>query len=273
MTPRVSIIMATYNCADTVAEAIESIVNQNYPHWELIICDDASTDNTVNIIQSYAKANPAQIILLSNECNSKLSYSLNRCLDAARGEYIARMDADDLSSPNRIEQQADFLDRNPNIQVVGTTMRRFNDKGLHDLVESPQSPNTKYLRHGVPFSHATIMMRRQPFLSLRYNTSNRTVRGQDYDLWFRFFAAGFTGQNLSEPLYLVREDESALRRRTAKTRFNSWRTAMIGLKSLEAPISWYVYPTLQLGKTVVPIWLIKKYREAQAKIAKDAVST
>lgn len=273
MTPRVSIIMATYNCADTVTEAIESIVNQTYSNWELIICDDASTDDTLSIIQSYALTYPVQIIVLSNKCNSKLSYSLNRCLDVARGEYIARMDADDLSSPDRIEQLVDFLDRNSNMQVVGTTMRRFNGQGLHDLVESPQSPDTKDLRHGVPFSHATIMMRRQPYLSLKYNTGSRTIRGQDYELWFRFFAAGFSGQNLLDPLYLVREDERALRRRTAKTRFNSWRTAMIGLKSLEAPISWYLYPTLQLSKTIVPIRLIKKYREWQAKSAKDAAST
>jgi len=265
--------MATYNCADTISDAVNSIIGQTYPYWELIICDDASTDATLDIIQSYKLRFPDQIVIISNSINSKLSYSLNRCIDLARGEYVARMDADDISAPTRLERQVQYLDQHVDVQAVGTYMQRFNDEGEHDIVKSPSDPDEKSLSHGVPFSHATIMMRKHGYSLLKYDTGNRTIRGQDYDLWFRFFASGFKGHNLSEPLYLVREDERALRRRTAKTRFDSWRTAMIGMKSLGAPISWYLYPTLQLGKTIVPIWLIKKIRASQARAARDEVAT
>lgn len=99
--PEISLIMAVYNCQDTVAEAIDSIIGQTFQDFECIICDDCSTDDTYRIVCEFANEYPDRIVVLRNERNEKLAYSLNHCLRHAKGEYIARMDGDDISLPER----------------------------------------------------------------------------------------------------------------------------------------------------------------------------
>jgi len=268
MSPKVSIIMAAYNCAATLEDAVRSLLVQTFTDWELIICDDASTDETPVILKGLQEQNPGKIVLLSNEANSKLSFSLNRCLGVAQGEYIARMDTDDLSAPTRLARQVEHLNQNPEDAVVGTWVQRFNSEGFNDYLKPVPHPEASSLCWGTPFIHATIMMRSSIFQELRYVVSNRTVRGQDYDLWFRFFATGHRGSNLQEALYFVREDEQAIRRRTAKSRFFNWQTAMIGMKRLDAPPSWYLAPSIELLKALVPTRAALAYRRHQARRAK-----
>ena len=105
----ISIIMGIYNCAETLSDAIDSIIAQTYDNWELIMCDDGSTDNTYNIAQEYKERYPDKIVLLKNEKNMGLNYTLNKCLEVASGEYIARMDGDDISLPTRFEKEIGFL--------------------------------------------------------------------------------------------------------------------------------------------------------------------
>lgn len=265
MSPKVSIIMSVFNGADTLDSALESLRDQSMSDWELVVCDDASTDDTAQLLIDFAKDFPGQVTVLRNDSNRRLSYSLNRCLGAARGTYIARMDADDLNAPDRLEKQVDFLDQNLEIDLVGSTMRRFDSHGLHDVVPVPSQPTAANLRDGTPFAHGTVMMRAEVFKELGYLVSKRTVRGQDYDLWFRFFASGHTGANLMEPLYFVREDINAIRRRTAKSRFHNWQTAMVGMRALNAPVSWYVRPSLSLLKALIPSHAMRLFRRWQAR--------
>ena len=105
MEEKVSIIMGIYNCQDTLPEAIDSILEQTYTNWELILCDDCSTDNTYSIAEQYKNKYPEKIILIRNSENKKLAFTLNHCLEYATGEYVARMDGDDISAPNRFEKQ------------------------------------------------------------------------------------------------------------------------------------------------------------------------
>ena len=105
--------MGIYNCADTLSEAIDSIINQTYTNWQLILCDDCSTDNTYNVAKSYQEKYPEKIVLVRNEVNSRLAFSLNHCLKYADGEFIARMDGDDISVSNRFEVQLKFLNDHP----------------------------------------------------------------------------------------------------------------------------------------------------------------
>lgn len=105
---KISIIMGIYNCAETLSTAIESIFEQTYDDWELIMCDDGSTDNTYKIAQDIAKRFPEKVILLKNEYNMRLAATLNHCLKYARGKYVARMDADDICIANRLETQLEF---------------------------------------------------------------------------------------------------------------------------------------------------------------------
>ena len=107
--PKVSVIMGIYNCERTLAESIESILSQSYKNWELILCDDASTDGTLRIAKQYAAHYSDCIKLIQNKTNKRLAASLNHCLSHATGDYIARQDGDDLSFPRRLEKQVAFL--------------------------------------------------------------------------------------------------------------------------------------------------------------------
>ncbi len=242
---RVSVIMATYNCEDTLKRSIESILNQTYSDWEFVICDDCSTDSTYKILQEYKEKYPEKFLILRNEKNSKLPYSLNQCLAVASGEYIARMDADDVSLPERFEKQVAYLDAHSEHAVVGTSMVRFDENSDYDVYKAEKNPNRFTLYKRVPFCHATIMMRKSAYDALNgYVVSNRTERGQDLDLWFRFYAMGFEGNNLDEPLFKVLEDRNAIKRRKFKYSLYMTQTRYLGFKMLKYPISkWYLILT------------------------------
>ena len=217
-------IMGVYNCQETVEESIESILHQTYENWELIICDDASTDGTYEKVLSYTKRHPERIRLIRNQQNQRLAASLNRCLAEARGELIARQDGDDLSVPVRLEKQVHFLDTYPEYDVVGTAMTVFDETGTKGVRALVSEPDRKVLARGTPFCHGTIMMRASAYKALQgYRSVKTTRRMEDIDLWIRFFAAGRKGFNLQEPLYLVREDEAAFQRRKFRYSMdNAW---------------------------------------------------
>ncbi len=264
---KVSVIMGIYNCSEYLPDAINSILNQTYKNFELILCDDKSTDNTYEVAKTFADMYPDKIILIQNEVNSKLSYTLNHCLKYASGEYVARMDADDLSTPDRLQKQVEFLESHLDIDLVGTSMKRFDDDGEIDVVLKPEFPNKYDLKKGVPFNHATIMTYKRVYDAVSgYRVSKMTVRSQDYDLWFRFFAKGFKGVNLAEPLYLVREDAAAIRRRTFKVRWNVIKIRYHGYKLIGFPISSLIIPSaVEILKGLVPYSLIDMYRKYQKK--------
>lgn len=195
---KVSVIMGVYNGMDTLKEAIESIINQTYSNWELIVCDDQSTDESLSTLKTYAlKDNRIKVI--TNSKNSGLAASLNHCLKYVSGTYIARMDADDLSVPERLEKQVEFLEKNPEINLVGTEMQEFSEKGYGDIVKNKKNPTKYDVPKGAPFCHATIMIRTQTMRNLGgYRISKHTMRTEDVDLWYRFFAGGYKGENIEE---------------------------------------------------------------------------
>lgn len=189
--PKVSIIMGVYNCQDTVEESIESILHQTYDNWELIICDDASTDGTYEIVLSYTKRDPERIRLIRNEHNQRLAASLNRCLAEARGDLIARQDGDDISVPDRLEKQVHFLESHPEYDVVGTAMTVFDESGTKGVRALISAPDRKVLARGTPFCHGTIMMRAAAYKALNgYRSVKTTRRMEDIDLWIRFLLRG-----------------------------------------------------------------------------------
>ena len=259
--------MGIYNCDSTLNEAIDSIIAQTYTDWELIMCDDCSNDNTYKIANEYKNKYPEKIILIRNETNSRLAFSLNHCLKYATGKYVARMDGDDISVPDRFEKQIKFLKENPDIDLVGTAMQRFNDSGKNDIVYKTNSPNKYVLKDGIPFNHATIMTYKYVYDKVGgYTVAERTKRAQDYDLWFKFYYHGFNGANMQEPLYLVREDKNAVRRRTFKVRYNAFKTTCVGFKMLNFPKRWLIMNFLvMLYKSLTPFFIVDLYRKYQSK--------
>ena len=122
----ISIIMGIYNCENFLRESIDSILNQTYTNWELIMCDDGSSDNTYMIAKEYEKNFPDKILVIKNEKNMGLNYTLNNCLSKAKGKYIARQDGDDISERNRFEKEIEFLESHPQYSIVSCNMFYFH---------------------------------------------------------------------------------------------------------------------------------------------------
>lgn len=253
MSKKVSIIMAAYNCSDTVRESIDSILNQTFTDWEFIICDDGSSDDTFNILKEYEADYPEKIIVIQNEKNSKLPYSLNHCLKYASGEYVARMDADDKSYPDRLKKQVEFLDSHPEFDVVGCGMTCFDGDNITGTRLPPKNPGPEIIGLGVPFFHATIMMKKSVYDKLEgYSLDPSVLRCEDVNLWIRFFGNDFKGANLQEPLYYVREDIAASKRRNLKYGINASKTLLNGYRAYKYPLKQYIWVAKPIISTVFP---------------------
>lgn len=250
---KISVIMSVYNNADTVEKAIESILAQTYPYWVMIICDDGSSDRTYDIISSYQQQYPERFILLRNETNKKMPYSLNRCLECVETEFVARMDGDDWSTPDRFEKQIAFLRSNPEYDLVGTGITVFDgEKRIASIIRTPV-PTRETMLHENAFSHATIMTYKRVYDELGgYSLNPSAVRVEDVDLWCRFLAKGFRGYNLEDELYVILENADAAKRRTFKARLNNAITRRRGYQLLGFSALKCIMPYVQLLYAFIP---------------------
>ena len=204
--PKVSVIIPMYNCEATLAETVESIINQTYTDWEIVMCDDCSTDNTYNIAASYAERYD-NIVLIKNETNMRAGHTRNKCAEIAKGEYLALVDADDISLPQRFEKQVAYLDAHPEMSLVASALIVFDENGdklVRGLGE--EYPLKRLVRRSVPFAQPTVMIRKSAFDKLGgYVVSKETMRAEDADLWFRFRLAKMDGYVIQEPLVRYHE--------------------------------------------------------------------
>ena len=257
--PKISIIMGIYNCSATLSEAIDSIIAQTYNNWELIMCDDGSADNTYEVALEYKEKYPEKIVLIKNEKNMGLNYTLNKCLEVASGEYIARMDGDDISLPTRFEKEIDFLINNPQFALVSTPMIMFDENGEWGKTSTIERPKIEdFLEHTPFFAHAACMMKKLVFDEVGgYTVNPRFLRVEDCNLWFKVYAHGYSGANLTEPLYMMRDDRNATHRRSIKARLNGCYVLYDGFKMLNMP--WYKYyyvvknAVVEVAKCLLPI--------------------
>ncbi|KAA6340156.1 putative glycosyltransferase EpsE [termite gut metagenome] len=179
----VSIVMAVYNGEEFLAEAIDSMLKQTYKDFEFIIIDDGSIDESVKIIKSFGDP---RIILLQNGENLNLATSLNRGIKYARGKYIARMDADDISLPKRLQRQVEYLEKHPEVGLVGVSRKLLIEGKLKKIynVHSHEEIAIRLLFE-CPIIHSGVLFKKELFIAnnLLYNAS--FYRVQDYELWGR----------------------------------------------------------------------------------------
>jgi len=267
--PKISIISGIYNCADTLPEAFESIFNQTVADWEWILCDDGSTDDTYRVAAQYREKDPERIILLKNDRNRGLNYTLNRCLRAAKGEYIARMDGDDRCHPMRFEKELAALECDTQIDIVSSDMSFFDETGTWGLIRHPDMPCAADFLHGSPFCHAPCMVRKRAFDQVGgYSDEKRLLRVEDYHLWLKMYAAGFKGRNIHETLYEMRDDRHAYARRKFRYRINEAYVKVLAVKMLHLPVLGYAYALRPILVGLMPGWLynvLHKRRLAQKK--------
>lgn len=239
---KISIIMGIYNCDRYLRESIESILSQTYKNWELIMCDDGSTDNTYKIAKEYENRYPDKIILLKNKENKGLNYTLNKCLEKASGKYIARQDGDDISISTRFEKEINFLRENKDYGFVTSNMILFDESGEWGKTKNKEKPNKIDFVKGSPFCHAPCLIKKEVFEEVKgYSVDKKLLRVEDYHLWFKIYSKGYIGYTIQEPLYKARDDRDAYKRRNYRNRINEARVKIIGFKMLKIPIRYYIY--------------------------------
>lgn len=250
---RISVIMGIYNCASTLAEALDSLLAQTYQDFKVILCDDGSKDNTYEVARSYVERYPEIFILIRNEKNMGLNYTLNHCLKYADTDFVARMDGDDISLPNRFEKEVEFLDAHTEYAFVSAPMIYFDEKGEYRRGKGGFAPlSGEDFIKGSTFCHAPVMIRREAYEAVGgYTVSKYLLRMEDQHLWLKLYQKGFKGYNLSECLYMMRDDRNATARRDFVTRRNEMLHRLRICRTFHLPIWRY------LESIVVPMakWL------------------
>lgn len=232
--PLVSVIMGTHNGEKYISRCIDSILSQTYQNWEFIICDDCSSDDTYSIIKRYSEQD-ARIKCIKNEKNQGLAFSLNECLKTSNGTYIARMDDDDISLPERFKIQVDFLNNHMEYALVSSNIVVFDEQTDYGIRTFEELPDLNYLIGHNPFCHPAIMCRKTTFDILNgYNPNCK--RAQDYELWFRFFYKGFKGYNIQTPLLKYHESIEDYKKRTLKKALNAFRIGWLGCNLNRVPL-------------------------------------
>ena len=203
-TPEISLIMSVYNGEDYLAEAIESVLAQTFREFELIVINDCSTDNTAEILKSFEKIDE-RVKVHTNEVNLRLPSSLNKAIELAKGKYIARMDADDICLPERLEKQYEFMEKNPSIALSSCRFMTMKNAVISSGGCGGKCDNESIkalLLVTNPILHPGIIAKADVIRSLGYD-KNFTCT-EDMELWTRFVLEGFKIEILPEYLMIYR---------------------------------------------------------------------
>ena len=256
--PLVSVIMPAHNAALYLAEAIESVLAQTWEKMELIMVDDASTDKTEEIIRQYMKKD-RRVRYLENKFQSGQSASRNRAIREARGKYVMIVDSDDICLPARFAVQVAYMEKNPEIGILGTDWRYFTKDDQSDGVLA-SCPDDSLRRALPPVNNPTCCIRREIFDRYGYYDS-RFDNAEDTELWFRWHAQGVRFANLHQVLYHKRthaSNVSVLRLRSQiglmlrilvrsilrdRVRFSA-----VGYRRIGETAAYYLYLSLRLDR-------------------------
>lgn len=218
--PKISLIMSVYNGEDYLAETIDSIINQTFKEWEFIIINDCSTDKTAEILDKYSKED-SRIKVHTNETNLRLPSSLNKALSKAQGKYIARMDADDIALPTRLQKQFDFMEANPDIDLSSCrflTLKNgvYSSGGCGGRADFESIKALLLVTN--PILHPGIIAKAEAIKALGYD-KNFTCT-EDMELWTRFVLEGKRIEILSDYLMIYRLHDKQITETTLDKQVN-----------------------------------------------------
>lgn len=227
MSPLVSILMPVFKTAPYLREAMDSMLAQTFKDFELIVLNDCSPDNAEEILDAY---DDPRIVRYKGEKNVGLSNVLNVGIGMARGKYIARMDSDDISLPQRLQVQVDYLEKHPDVDLVSVGMRLFGAKeGTWIREINPEKVKIEAMFHS-PVLHASSVWRKDAFEKQGLRFRQEMVPAEDYDLWTRAMLKGLKLVNLPEVLYEYRIHEAQATVQTDKTAAKSREVQMAYLQ-------------------------------------------
>ncbi|MDD2766379.1 MAG: glycosyltransferase [Candidatus Moranbacteria bacterium] len=201
--PILSVVVAVFNGERFLSEAIDSILSQTYDNFELLIINDGSTDDTEKIIQNYTEKD-GRIVYIKNNVNLRQSRSWNRGIKIAKGQFIIRMDADDICLPDRFEKQYQYMLLHPNIGVLGSHYYIFSN---NKEKKAKNAPFFSIIDGRPPVHHPTCCIRKELFEKFGYYDS-RYDNAEDTELWYRFYSRGVEFSNLDDYLLLYRVHEN-----------------------------------------------------------------
>ena len=265
-TPLVSVIMATYNePPDMVASAIDSILNQTYKNFELLIFDDSTNSDTITCIDK--KAQDFRVRVYRYEQRKGFVEALNEGLRLAEGKFIARMDGDDFSLPERLEKEVDFLEKHPEVSIVGGQMDIMDE---NSVVVSHRSYPTNGIKlwwfscFRNPVAHPTIMMRRE-IIERGYYYNERLKMSEDLDLWLRLMNDGYKIENVKDTVLRYRVQSNFNDKRISQKQ----RDYMANVRKMNFKVTRPIHSTLSVMAgwlfLHIPTWSIKKIYNSENK--------
>ncbi len=268
--PMVSVIMGVYNQTQLSAfeKAVQSVLQQTFEDFEFLIYNDGSSVPELNAYIDSLEAMDTRIKILSSEKNNGLGYALNRCIDVARGKYLARMDADDISHPNRFEVEVNFMEKHKEYMWCGSNCELFDEQGKWGDSHRPKKPEVEdYLRYS-PYIHPTVMYRAELFDRVAgYAEESTTKRCEDYELFMRLFKLGYKGYNIQESLLNYRVDRKKYHKRNLLDRWRESKVRYDGYRSLGIlwPKGW-MYVFRPVAAALVPNAIIMSVKESVAQL-------
>lgn len=271
--PLVSVIMGVFNQWDekVLKESVDSILKQTYSNLEFIIWDDGSYPDAAKIIQKLDGLDE-RIIVAGKEENRGLAYSLNECIRLAKGKYIARMDADDISKPLRIEKQVAFLETHPEYGWCGTDAELFDENGVWGLRPMPEIPSFKDYFHYSPYIHPSVMFRAELFdENMGYLASEETLRCEDYEIFMNLAKRGQKGYNLKENLFCYRETRDSYKKRKVRFRLNEAKIRYKNYKKMGIlfPVGW-IYVFRPIAACLIPTKVLEFMKRYEGSCQKRA---
>lgn len=226
--------MSVYNPQNygILCKAVNSILMQSEQRLEFIICDDGSEKGTGEILRKLAEKDP-RIRLIFLRQNKGIAAGLNACIAESCGRYIARMDADDISAPDRLEKQMKFLDSHSQYAFVGCSAKILEGGKITGNRRMPLCPEKEDFLKYSPYIHPSVMFRKEALeIAGGYRETPEVRRCEDYDLFMRLHVLQCYGYNLQEELFFYREDASSFRKRTLRCRMDEYRLRKKGFRKL-----------------------------------------
>lgn len=261
---KVTIVMGVYNCKNKtyLYRSVNSIINQSFKDWKLLLIDDGSTDQTLSMLYKVASLDE-RIRVLNYKPNHGLAYALNYGIENADSEYIARMDDDDISRSDRLDKQIEFLDAHREYGFVGSIANVFNDNGIWGILKMPEKPCVKDFLWNIPFIHPSMVFRKEVFELCCYSTDEINRRCEDYTLVMDLYSKDVIGYNIQETLldYYIANDSKKYRpmkdRVTeAIVRYRGYKKNRILLRGIP-----YILKPIILG--LIPQVIFKRIKEIQ----------
>ena len=253
----VSVIMSEYNTKkEYLCTAIESILNQTFKDFEFIIVDDCGKNNLDEIVKKY---NDKRIRIVKNDKNRGLVYSLNHGIKEAKGEYIVRMDTDDIADEKRIEKIYDYIKNHPEYAVVSSKVVEFSGQQKFGVLGKEGEKSKKDIMHGNILIHPSVIMRKDAIEKVGYYKEYN--RAEDFVLWCDLLLAGYRLYTMDDILLKYRVNPEDYNKRKLKYRKGEIKARLEYYHKLGANIKDYLYIIKSVISGIMPIWFVRFYRK------------